>query len=206
MVGCDLSRASLRCAAGVYDLLVQADAATRLPFADGSLDAVISSFFWEHIPPGTKPTILAECRRVLRPGGRLVFLYDVETDNPTTRRLKERNGALYRELFLEGDGHVGYESRDENLSTFKAAGFRVLEDAGVEGTPVQSPSVYEKMARERTPASRLLRAGASLGNAPWHHLYVAMLRVLDVSVGRVMPRSWARVVLTVAVMEQPLHG
>jgi SAM-dependent methyltransferase len=41
-----------------------------LPFADGSLDAVVSASVLEYVPdPGA---VLAECARVLRPGGALV--------------------------------------------------------------------------------------------------------------------------------------
>ena len=50
----------------------------RLPFADGSFDAVTVSFGvrnFEHLEKG-----LSELRRVLRPGGRLVIL---ETSVPT---------------------------------------------------------------------------------------------------------------------------
>ena len=44
----------------------------RLPFAEGSVDAVLSTFAFEHFL--SVPRILAECDRVLRPGGRLVLI------------------------------------------------------------------------------------------------------------------------------------
>jgi len=49
---------------------VQADA-LRLPFADGSFDAVIAAAFLHHLP-GREDEVLAECARVLRPGGRIL--------------------------------------------------------------------------------------------------------------------------------------
>lgn len=43
--------------------------ATTLPFAAGSLDAVVSSQFLEHIPDAAKTSFFHECARVLAPGG-----------------------------------------------------------------------------------------------------------------------------------------
>ena len=51
-------------------LAVQADA-LRLPFADQSFDLIIAAAFVHHIP-GKERTMLGECRRVLKRGGRMV--------------------------------------------------------------------------------------------------------------------------------------
>lgn len=45
-----------------------------LPFADGEFDAALSSFMIHHLPDGLKLLGLAEVRRVLKPGGRLVVV------------------------------------------------------------------------------------------------------------------------------------
>jgi ubiquinone/menaquinone biosynthesis C-methylase UbiE len=42
-----------------------------LPYPDASFDRVFSSMMLHHVPRGDKPRLLAEARRVLKPGGRL---------------------------------------------------------------------------------------------------------------------------------------
>jgi ubiquinone/menaquinone biosynthesis C-methylase UbiE len=43
-----------------------------LPYADGSVDVVVSSLVFHHLPVATKQAALREAHRVLRPGGRLL--------------------------------------------------------------------------------------------------------------------------------------
>ncbi len=47
--------------------------ATRLPIPDGSIDVVVSNYCFHHLSDPDKRRALDEVRRVLTPGGRLVF-------------------------------------------------------------------------------------------------------------------------------------
>jgi ubiquinone/menaquinone biosynthesis C-methylase UbiE len=52
--------------------VVPADA-RRLPFADASFDLIVNSYMLDLLPRDEIPRVLAEFRRLLRPGGRLVM-------------------------------------------------------------------------------------------------------------------------------------
>lgn len=196
MVGCDLSSSSLEKVV-FYEHRLQADASVCIPIADATVDAVVSSYFWEHIPPTSKLKVLAECRRILKPGGRLIFLYDVETHNPMIRRHKESDGLLYHKLFLEGDGHLGYESPAENVATFQRSGFRVVEHQEMEKTWLQSPSVYSKLAVWEGAGARLFNLLSRLSRPPFFYLYAAALRFTDSVICPWLPSKWARIQLVV---------
>jgi hypothetical protein len=138
-----------------------------------------------------------ECARILKPGGHLAFLYDVETENPLIGRFKRRDAALYNRLFLEGDGHVGYQSSAENLALFVAHGFRVVFHRGLEKSWVQSPNVYQKLAEFDSIGRRALKLMGVVTRAPWFYLYTAIVRLVDASIGSFLPSRWARIDLTV---------
>jgi 2-polyprenyl-6-hydroxyphenyl methylase/3-demethylubiquinone-9 3-methyltransferase len=71
LIGVDLSRAMLAAANGVDR--VQASV-RRLPFRSSSFDAVLAVEVFEHVEPRSLDGVLAEARRVLRPGGRFVVV------------------------------------------------------------------------------------------------------------------------------------
>ncbi len=68
-VGVDLSGPALREAAARGVLTVRADV-RQVPLRDGVADVVLAGEILEHVPD--MPQVIAECARILRPGGTLV--------------------------------------------------------------------------------------------------------------------------------------
>lgn len=80
VVGTDIDRMMLAQAQRKSDradwpVTLAAAGADAIPAADGAVDAVVSSLMFHHLTTPQKAGMLAEARRVLRPGGAL-FLFD----------------------------------------------------------------------------------------------------------------------------------
>lgn len=69
---CDYLRAKAA-SAGLEDLEVAVGSAVSLPLVDECADVVVSNYCFHHLADADKRRALLEARRVLRPGGRLVF-------------------------------------------------------------------------------------------------------------------------------------
>lgn len=66
--------------------LARADA-RRLPFADGAFSVVTATYLLQVVDPATRSQIIGQCRRVLRPGGRLVVVTPALPRNRVARML-----------------------------------------------------------------------------------------------------------------------
>ena len=70
--------------------------ALDMPFADASFDVVIGQEAFAHVPD--KPRLIAECARVVRPGGRIAF-----TDILAGERLRPEAAArVQRDMAFAG--------------------------------------------------------------------------------------------------------
>ena len=58
----------------------------QLPYADASFDVVFIAVVLHHVPLELRASLMAEVRRVLRPGGR-VYVFEHNPYNPLTRRV-----------------------------------------------------------------------------------------------------------------------
>lgn len=125
VVGVELSETQLAAAVrGERLSYVRADV-HRLPFRAAAFDAAYARYVLEHV--GAPAVVLAEMRRVVRPGGRLAVLENdislvrVDPPCPVFRRVWDAFARLQTEL--GGDGLVGRRL----YRLFRAAGLRDIE-------------------------------------------------------------------------------
>jgi SAM-dependent methyltransferase len=100
-----------------------ADVGARLPFADGSLGAVLAILVIQHLPDPA--SFVAEVRRCLRPGGRLLLTAPDRQVAPLT------TGSLYWRLraitATRVPGMIRFHDRDSLRGLVEAQGFTVEE-------------------------------------------------------------------------------
>jgi len=100
LMGLDLSPAYAAEARARFGAPVVQANAERLPFADGSLDAVTCIYLFHELPPRVRPIVAREIARVLKPGGVLAFADSVQpSDEPDLARLLEAFPAFFHEPF-----------------------------------------------------------------------------------------------------------
>ena len=92
--------------------------AEDLPFEDASFDTVVSTLVLCGV--GDQPRVMRELRRVLRPGGRLIFLEHVRSDDPRVAKMQHRMNPVNRFF-------VCCDCNRPTLDTIRAAGFEVTE-------------------------------------------------------------------------------
>ncbi len=198
MIGMDLSRKGLEIAGENYAQVVQCNA-TRIPLADASVDGVISACLFEHLTNEDKASMLSECRRVLKPGGKVVFFYDIKTENSVIARYRACRPDLYQTLFLDGDGHLGYTSVDENRAVFQDAGFKIIREVFHERTAVLASPVWYKLSRWPGIPGRVAQVMHFLGSGALRLPWLGLLWAVDCTVGRLLPATFARGMTTIAV-------
>lgn len=102
----------------------------QLPFADGSFDVILSMYSLEHIRG--RGRCVAECRRVLRPGGRLIaavpasawsVFYPIEfyysMGQRALSRLAERDGKKAKTASADGAGGFSGSAAAESARVVK---------------------------------------------------------------------------------------
>jgi len=90
--------------------------AEDLPFDDGTFDTVVSTLVLCGVDDQERA--LREARRVLRPGGRLLFMEHVRSDDPALARFQDRMNWLNRLI-------VDCDCNRPTLTTIERAGFHV---------------------------------------------------------------------------------
>jgi SAM-dependent methyltransferase len=119
--------------------------AEDLPFDDNSFDTAVSTLVLCGVDD--QPRALRELRRVLRPGGRLLFIEHVRSDDPGTARLQDRMNWLNRLV-------VCCDCNRPTLDSILAAGFTVAEvehTALPKAPPFVRPAILGSAAAPATP-------------------------------------------------------
>jgi len=101
---------------GRHAVVVDADA-ERLPFADASFDTVACTLVLCTVPAPDKA--LAEIGRVLRPGGRLLFIEHVRAESPTLAHAQDRLLEPWRRFAC------GCRCNRATVELMRACGFQV---------------------------------------------------------------------------------
>lgn len=115
--------------------------ARRLPFADDAFDTVVGRRFLHHVPPSDRPAMLAEARRVLAPGGRLVVL----EGTPGLYRSVTKKIGFALGVLGEDNDEYSHLTRDELQALVADAGFD-LETVRPLGSPIMPLSVVQSDA------------------------------------------------------------
>jgi ubiquinone/menaquinone biosynthesis C-methylase UbiE len=115
--------------------------AERLPYGDGEFDTVVATLVLCTIPD--QEAALAEAARVLRPGGRLLFIEHVRSEDP---------------------GSAAWQDRLEGTWRFLADGCHCNRDtlAGLQDSPLRVESVERGQLPKALPLMRPLIRGTAV--------------------------------------------
>lgn len=118
------------------DIRVLPDRAERIPLGDASADAVVSSLVLCSV--AAQPEVLVEIRRVLKPGGVLVFYEHVRSRNRMVAALQDLVTPLWRRAA------GGCHPNRDTVEAIRRAGFTVetLERFGFRVTALAPPVAH----------------------------------------------------------------
>ena len=140
----ELARQRLGAAADLY----VADLSKPLPFADGSFDDVVSSLVLHYLEDWSAP--LAELRRVLKPGGRLILSVNHPTVSVVTQPTEGYFAIRQYSEDYEFDGEPAvltfwHRPLHAMINAFTSAGYRVVTVS----EPAPSPDTPHELLPSR---------------------------------------------------------
>jgi len=122
--------------------------AEDLPFEDGTFDTIVSSLVLCGVDD--QPRAVREIRRVLRPGGRFLFLEHVRADDPAAAKKQDKMNRINRAV-------VCCDCNRPTLDTIEAAGFEVtaLQNTELPKSPsFVRPAIIGDALAPTAPATR----------------------------------------------------
>jgi ubiquinone/menaquinone biosynthesis C-methylase UbiE len=134
-----LARARPRAAPLPFPVALHETGGDALPLDDASADTAVVSFVLCTIPD--VPATLAELRRVLRPGGTLLFVEHTRSPRPAFAALQNALTPLWKRLF--GGCHLNRDA----VGLLRAAGFAIAEVAPIGNDRWTPLPVYRGVAR-----------------------------------------------------------
>lgn len=121
----------------IYERVIRAPVES-LPLANQSVDVVVSIWVFEHLPEIRFVAMLREIRRVLRPGGRLVFFADLDSSKTILRWAKRYPESYFRN-HIEAVGHYGLRSLVFTKFLLQREGFAENETIPVNKSSLLQP-------------------------------------------------------------------
>jgi ubiquinone/menaquinone biosynthesis C-methylase UbiE len=115
-----LERAAVKARAEGVELELHEALAGRLPLPDANVDCVVSTLMFHHLIPSAKRAALAEARRVLVPGGRLLVCDIGRASDPLMR------AAYFAVQLLDGFPNTRAHARGELPEIISQAGFSAV--------------------------------------------------------------------------------
>jgi ubiquinone/menaquinone biosynthesis C-methylase UbiE len=115
----------------------------QLPFEDGTFNCVVSTFTLcsiEHVA-----RVLGEVYRVLKPGGRFLFMEHGLSSQPNVQKWQHRLNGL--QMRLAGGCHLDRDIRA--LVSAQSFSFVTIEEFYIEKTPKTHGYLYRGMARKK---------------------------------------------------------
>ena len=137
------SRAEARLDVG-REIVAERVAGESLPYPDGSFDTVVASFVLCSVDEQDR--VLGEFRRVLKPGGRYLFLEHVRSDDPKLARKQDRYEGLWKAVCF------GCHCNRDTLPRIQAA-FEVEEVEHGE-LPAGPPKIVRPLHPRLAPSPR----------------------------------------------------
>jgi SAM-dependent methyltransferase len=176
-----------------------------MPFLDSTYDLITSCYAFEHFKPDEKRILLNQCHRVLKPGGKIVMLFDCDNDNLLFRWLK-KDASLYKKRIIEHDSHYGLQKPSENIKLIENAGFKILDYRAANKTFFQHLPVFGWME----PYGEISKLAAWASKIAFcirryrlpNLAYQAFVTVLDDIVEKFLPLDYGRILLVVAEKEK----
>jgi SAM-dependent methyltransferase len=116
-------------------LSLQQAPADALPLPDASVDTVVSTLVLCTVPD--QAAALAEAKRVLKPGGKLLFLEHVRSDDPKIAEMQDRREPMQMRL------GAGCHPNRDTLAAIVAAGFQpeTVDHPKFPGMKITSPGL-----------------------------------------------------------------